>query len=71
MRLKLKCSEALDTRIGWDGHDAKYTIVVEYIRLGFDLPESASVKSCRNSFPYNIFTYLLDLIPIALTHSLL
>jgi hypothetical protein len=50
-RPELIRSEAVDTRIGRDGHDAKYTIVVEYIRLQFILPESIGVISDAKSFP--------------------
>jgi hypothetical protein len=70
-RLELIGSEAVDTRIGWDGHHAKFTIIVEYIRLEFILPESMGVTSNGNSFPSNAFTYLPDLIALALTQRLL
>jgi hypothetical protein len=70
-RLELKRCEAVDTRIGWDRHHAKYTILVEYIRLEFILPGSVGVISDGNSFPKNAFTCLPDLIALALTQRLL
>jgi hypothetical protein len=70
-RFELIRSESVDTRIGWDGRHAKQTILVEYIRLEFILPESTGVISNGNSFPLNAFTYLPDLIVLALTQRLL